>query len=474
MIVDVPLFTPVYKNIDKSLNNDDNYLVMDGYLDSKGGTNPRPGLLGAGILSGASLSPIDGLFWWDKKEIIVAISSGNVWVLNSSFSGSNLSGGGTVASAGVRPTFATDGTTLFIATGGRIIQTDGSTTPGTIYIADADAPTAVTHIGMVDGYLIAVASGSGKFYFSELDSPTVWSALDFATAGSDPDNTIAFHVFRKELYFFGRESLEIWQNDGQTPFSRVEGGFLEIGCLAPYSIIRTDNHIMWLSDKKRFVRYAGGGVETFSTPYDKELDTFTTYSDCTADRINIVGRSFYVFQFPTQGRTLVYNETDDNWTEWGKWNSVSGSYERWLGASYVYSPIWNKHIVGSREATGRFYYMSPDYTDDYGDAIRTARTTGHISYGSNNQKRSNRLTFRVKRGATTGSGEPKLMFRVKNDDKTWSNERQISLGRKGETRNIVKLDRLGVFRTRQYEFAVSDAVGWAFSEAKEDIYVGDF
>lgn len=468
--VKVPIFNPVYKNVDKTVANDTNYRVMDGYLDEQGATNVRPGLLSAGVLTSTPLSAVDGLFWWDVGERIMAVSAGDIWNINENFNGSNLSsGGGVSVTPGVRPTFATDGTTLFFAGRSRIVQTNG--TAATAFISDADAPTNVTHIAILDGYLIANNLGDDKFYWSELEDLTTWSATDFAQAGSDPDAINAFHVFRKELYFFGRKSVEIWQNDGQTPFSRVDGGFLETGCIAPYSIINTDNAIMWFSDKKRFVRYSGGGIEPVSSPYDKEIDSFTAFADCTADRINIVGRTFYKFNFPSQNRTLIYNETNDNWTEWGKYNPNSGEWENFLGATYVYSPVWNKHVIGSRENTGRFFYMSPDYLDDNGTKIKVSRTTGHVNYGTNNRKRSNALTIRLRRGVTTGDGEPLMMFRVKNDDNTWSNERLISLGKKGDYRNIVRLNRLGMFRTRQYEFSATDAMGVIFSDAEEDIYI---
>lgn len=466
--VNIPIGSPTIKNIDGTMLDDSTYYLINGYLDGEGNVNSRPGIDLAARLN--TSAQIDGAYWWDDIERVMMVSGGHLWVINSGFSGTDLGTATNLIGIGTRATFATDGTTLFIANGTRILQSDGSSSANTIYMADADAPTAVTHVIFIDGYLMANEVGTGKIHWANLNAPTTWSALDFATAEGSPDDIVAVHLFRKEIYLFGKISLEIWENDGQTPFSRVNGGYIDTGCIAPYSIVKTDNGVMWLDDKKRIVKFSGGGVEHVATPYDKEIQKFGTVSDCIADRIDIVGREFYRFTFPTENRTIVYNLTDNNWSEDGYWNSSGGFYERFIGNAYCFSPLWNQHIWGTCKPDGAIYKMSPDYLDDDGNPMRTQRVTGHISYGTNNMKRCDNLSFRAKRGSIGDSSTPVMTLRLNDDGQGFNNEIQISLGAMGDYFNNIKLPRMGMYRTRQYEFTVSDAVSVAFGHGREDIY----
>ena len=461
MEVNVPLGTPVIKNIDGSLLDDSSSELMDGYLDEEGNINSRPGLLLGGRLNNSSA--IDGIYWWGDLGRVMMVSGGRVWSLNSGFSGTDLTAGSptiTMAS-GTRATFANDTTRLFIANGGRIVQSDGNTL---IYIADGDAPTAVTHIVYVDGYLIANLVGSNRFYWATLEDPTTWNPLDFASAIGNTDLTVGIYEFQKEIYIFGKRSLEIWENDG----------FKSVGCIAPYSVVKTNNGILWLSDRKRFVRFSGGDVEDIGTPYDKVIDTFNDVSDCLADRIDIVGRAFYTFAFPSEERTIYYNETNNNWGEFGWWDLTGATYRRFLGNCHVFVPDWNQHIWGTREADGALYKMSAEYLTDSGNPIRMRRVTGNISYGSNKLKRSNQLIIRAKRGSVLTDIDPKMTMRFNDEGNGWSNEIELSLGKTGDYRNFICKQNLGSYRTRQYEFVATDAAGVGFGHAKEDIYVGAF
>jgi hypothetical protein len=313
--------------------------------------------------------------------------------------------------------------------------------------------------------------GSGNFYFSDAGDPTAWSALSFAGADAKPDILSAIYEFRNELFMFGRESVEVWQDDGSTPFSRVNGGALAVGCIAPYSIVESDNSLIFLSRDRRFVRIGGGQIANLDCPYEKEELQQWSIEDCTADRWNILGKTLFVFQFPSEGTTIYFNETDNNWGRFGYWDSNSGVHQAFLGSCYAFDPVTNKHFVGTRRQDGYVYLMSPDYSDDDGNTIRMATVSGHTNYGTNREKVSRELTFNCERGGIQDSSEPVCTLRVKDNKGEWSNEIQISLGRMGEYYGSVSIPRMGRFRTRQYEFACTDPVSFIFSEAKEDLVV---
>lgn len=439
--------------------------LIDAYLDQENNINSRPGL--EAILGVGAAAAVDGYYWWNQKSAIVWVVNGEIYwsidgITTNTVAGDDLQ-------VGKKVTFATDGTNLFMANGGRIVVKVGLAGVPT-YIADADAPTAVTHIAYIDGYLIANSVGSQRFFFSELEDYTSWSALDFASSGGDPDFTVAIHVFQKEIFMFGSISTELWQNDGVTPFSRVDGGFIETGCIAPYSINNSDFGLVWLNSKKQFVKYSGGSTELLPSVYDKEIQAYAVVSDCESEAITINGISFIKFDFPSENKTIVYNITADNWEEWGYWNAVSGAHDIFIGRCYAFSPLFNKHYFGSRKATGQSYEMSPDYFDDDGNPIKFISRSGKISYGTHKMKRCLEFSFRAKRGRVTDATEPVLTLRLKDDDIEWTNEMDFSLGAIGETYNVIREQNMGCYRNRQYEFSGTNAIGYALGDAKEEIY----
>ncbi len=475
MEVDVPLTTRVYRNIDESMARDNAARMIDGYLDEEANMNSRPGfehLFTVGILiPSASYDVIDGLFWWSHQSRLVILSNGYLWYATTADQSDGTFGiGDLMGNVGTKASFATDGTKLYVANGGRIyhVQVAGVQT----VMADADAPTQVTHLGELDGYLLANSVGTKKIFFSELEDGTVWSALDFFSAGSDPDIVVAMHIFQKQIFAFGPLTTEIWQNDGVTPFSRVEGGVIETGCIAPYSIIKTKNSMMWLNSEKRFVKYSGNGIEEISTPYDKDIMNYSTVSDCEGEEIIIDGKSFYKFEFPTIGKTLVYNLSEEDWGEWSYYNTGTGEHERFLGRCYAFSPLFNRHYLGSRKLDGKIFAFNEGEATDAGNPIRMYRLTGKISYGTHKEKINNYFMLRAKRGQATDDSEPVMTLRYRVDGEQWSNEIQLSLGQMADTYNVIKLESLGCYRNIQYEIVASDPVGISYGDAKEDFSVG--
>lgn len=474
--VEIPIFNGVYRNVDESVSNDKNWEMYDAILDKEKNLFTRPGLLITATANSATadspenVAVIDGAFWWDSKETLVLVSGGLLYSVVAPFTTPVLVNVTQFFNIGVRPTFATYGDELFIANGSQIVKWVYSA--GTVaYLTDAQAPTAVTHITIIDTYLVANSVGTGNFYFADPADPSSWSALSFAGADAKPDILAAIYQFRNELFMLGKESVEVWEDDGQTPFARVNGGALSTGCLAPYSVVESDNSLIFLAKNRRFVRIGGGQIANLDCPYEKEELQEWEVEDCRADRWDIIGKTIFVFWFPAQDVTIYFNETDNNWGRFGYWDSNSGSYQAFLGSCYACDPATNNQFIGSRKANGKLYLLSPDYGDDNGDPIRVSTVSGHTNYGTNREKVSRELTFNVSRGGVQDSTEPVCTLRVKDNKGEWSNEIQISLGRMGEYYGSVSLPRMGRFRTRQYEFACADPVKFIFSDAKEDLVV---
>lgn len=468
----LPLGNGSYKNVDGIELTDRDAVLVDCFVDEFGFTRKRPGMAVLKDISatlGISSYPINGLFWWPHKSCLIAVGFGKVLkVVNTAGTISVTDLTSSALSLNVTPSFATDGTYAFLANGGKIAYTDGTTS--TAYITDADAPTTVTHLAWMDGYLFAAGDGTNKFYWSDVNNPLSWNALNYASAEGDADIVRALKVYNRQIFLFGPNSLEVWENDGVTPFIRVSGGMYNVGLAAAHSVIATDQAIYWLSDGRRVVRFQNGTIQISSSAYDKDIFGYSTVSDCRAYRAVIDGKTWLVFIFPSDGKTLVYCENDEQWHEWSSWDITTGERGLWIGECVCWVPDWSSHIVGGRTG-GKLYNFSSDYYDDAGDLIRMQKLTGFIDYGVHNVKRSEEISFRAKRGVGGISRDPKLQVRWNDDNKRWSNWKHLSLGQEGDSNIMMKLHRTGIYKARQYEIVCSDSVPIAIGNGKEKITV---
>lgn len=468
--VPVPIFQPVFKGVDGIELNEENFHVIDGYRTLKGGTTSRPGSQAKFVASAATGFGVDGMFYWAEKDVVMAAGGGELYQLTYVSDTpviTSLTAGTPLLNQNAPVSMTVDGTNLYACNGGRIVYSSVSGTPA--YIADVDAPTNATHIDFLDGYLLAI-DGSNKFFWSDVNAGTSWNALGFASAAGSPDRLTALKVFNREVYLFGQRSIEIWENDGTSPFSRIPGGFIQSGCSAPYAVIADENSLYWLDDNRRLVRFTGKSVERLSTKFDRELQGLSSVADCVAFKMEIDGYVFFVFVFKLADRTLIYNQTTDDWCEWGRWSYASAEYERWVGNSYCYAEKWGLHLIG-RSDTLVISELGKSHSKDDSDIIRLVRTTGHIDYGTGKNKRSHELRFRAKRGEGFNSKDAKLMLRYKIDNRDWSNIKEFSLGEVGDYNFLLRDIRMNIFATKQYEFSATDAVNIVFSQAEEDIEV---
>lgn len=468
--VEVPISSSVFRGVDQVELSDANYSLIDGYTSFVGGTNKRPGLLECLDFALGSNRIIDGMYWWEQQNKLVVASAGYLLFVTYSsgaFSFDDL-GASAFLELNAPVIFASDSTDVYACNGGKIVHSDGTTT--TIEMADADAPTTVTHIALLDGYLIANSTSENKVYYSQPLTPKVWdNPVEYFSAIGNSDDVTALIVHNREIFCMGPQTIEIWENDGITPFSRISGGFIETGVIAPYSVVKTENGLFWLNHNKKFVEFNGREIKYISSGYDKDIQGFDVVTDCIGMRIEIEGQPFLIFTFKSERRTLVYNYLQEEWMEWSTFVSATNSRVEWLANAYAYSPNWGMHLVGSNSES-KISLMSPEYPTDNGESIVLERVTGHLDWKIPRRKRARYLHLRVKRGGgEIHPSTPQLMVRWKDDNKNWSQEHYFDLGAIGETEISRRILCSGIFRTRQFEFKVSDNVPISFISAQIEI-----
>lgn len=413
---------------------------------------------------------INGTYWWEEKSMLIVVSDGYVYKILDEL-GTSVNITGDKLNENGKVTFATNGTTLVMANGGRMVYTDG--TANTQYIADTDAPTSVTHVAFLDYWLIANVTNTGVFKFADfINAPTTWLSIDIAGAEANPDIILGLYVNKRILTLVGTHSIEFWMNDGVTPFSRLQGTTTAIGGMAPHSTVFANEVGYYWDSSRRFVRLQGSSPDILSTPYDRLIQSYSTVDDCVSDYIFIEGKHFVRFQFPSENKTLMYDLEGDYWTEWEYHDGLSGN-KRFLGEYYTYCRKWNLHIFGSWR-DDMLYKMTPSSHTDDGVDIHFQRVTGHNDYGNPGvDKVSYDMHFRMKTGEPKElSGQEKALLDWRdNGSKEYSKSRELYLKPSGDTSFTVSQHNLGSYESRQWRLRYNGAGPFSVGKVTERVEV---
>ncbi len=427
-------------------------MIIDGYLDENGNLLRRPGL--TELCDLGTSSAVDGLFWWQDYEKCIAISNGEVHQITASDGTvSQYTASGDDFETGTRPILAQHGTSLHGANGGKIITIPAS--GNTSNNDGTNAPTTVTHTTVLDRYLIANETSSGNFHWSHVNTPATWDA-EQAEAEAKKDDIVAIAMADLELYLLGKRSLEVWYDDGSTPFVRLYQGFIDSGTIAPYSFTRCQNNWYWLDLHRQVVRLNGRQAQPISGAIGKYLDGFSQVTDCLGDFIIFDGRPFFLLTFKTAQETLALDLSTGFWYVWGYWSS--GTHEHWRGNCAAICPAWNMTIIGDH-SNGKVYKLDTSNYQDNGTTLKTLIRTNHINRGTEDiRKACHKLTFRLKRTSVSDEADIKnIIVRYRNNGSTtWKSERTVAVGQVGDTEFRGETYMLGSYYSRQWEFYITD------------------
>lgn len=321
----------VYQNVDEVGLDGLSPILINGYVDEFDNTCKRPGY--ENYVNLGVTHPVRGLFYWQQKGCVIAVANGRVYKITAT---KDVIDKTTNALTNLTnpAIFASDGGATWIATGERMVLLDWNISESNaIFVDDTNAPTAVSHVAYLDGYTICNKVGSGQFFWTSPTDRASWNALDTASAEAHPDTIVALHTFWRELYLFGQATTEVWYNSGTPNFSRLGGGLIEVGCSAPYSIIRLGGTIFWLDHMRRFIRLNGRNTEHVSQPIQKQLDALPFVADCVAYPVSTRGRNWIILNFPFSNKTYCYDIDLNQWAEWGEWSSGSNRYNFFGGIS---------------------------------------------------------------------------------------------------------------------------------------------
>lgn len=321
--------------------------------------------------------------------------------------------------------------------------------------------------GFVDGYFVALDSGTSTLMWSNYGTGLTWDALDVAQRNTASDPWVSMLVMNREVRLFGQETSEAYRSTESTDdtFQPVPGSLVTEGVAGPYSSVAlADQSVIWLSANKLgtgvFMRAAGYVPVRISThAVETAVQAYTQTSDAVAWSYQDQGHTFYAINFPTMDATWVYDTTTGVWHERGWWDSASMKYLAARAQSHCYA--FGKHLVGDR-LSGSVYEQKVSYYTDMADApLRRLRQGPHLS-GQQRSFFANTAELLCDVGiGRAACPDPQVMLQWSKDGgNTWSNEHWASAGLVGEYGTRVRWRRIGEARDRIFKVVVSDPVPW--------------
>jgi hypothetical protein len=437
------------------------FIDNNGYLRGRGGLKRI-------TTSGASLpnQKVDGLFYWTSKDLTMIVSGGSLYKMNANnivtLIGTGLSVNERASFAVVRTNQGVEALAVCNVSDIHIYDPQNATWQN-IYLVDSDTPRAVKSIVYLDGYLIAIPTNSNQFYFSQVGDPSDWSSLSFASAESNSDIIENMIVKGQYLYLWGTDSLELWYDDGVTPFIRLAGAVIENGTASPYTVTKVEDFLFFLDNKRRICVVEGqSAYKVISQSIDRYLQSLDSIEDAYSFPIIHQGRVFYCINFPTTTRTewdasaqlgitFVYDIYNQQFFEWSNW--TGSEYGRLPINAECYCSLQQRQIVG-KTSGGLLFELDQDTYQDDGQTLKITYETPFLDHGIQNKKRVRKMRWK----ATSGTSVIPTVFQFNkrfNGGSEWNLVTPLSLqvGNSSLNQHHIQLNSVGMYRTAQYQFS---------------------
>lgn len=351
---------------------------------------------------------------------------------------------------------------------------------------------APTHVTYLDTYFIVNVVNTNQYYWStsyytrEHDDTSTpydptqpngyWDPIRSGAKIGKPDNISALINVNNYLWLFGYNSSEIHYDSGDyngQQFKRYQGAILNIGCRAPRSVAVLRNNVFWIGADTTgtlgvFTNDGSSPVRISTRGIEQLIESLGDWSDCVGYCYSQSGHDFYVMQFPTGDKTLVWDMVTGSWHERTRLDANTGLLHRWWGM-YATSN-WDKIIIGD-SGTSELYVLDPKYylndtpllaARNY---IRCVKTTP-ILFANGCNVRYNWVQVICNQGTGLSVDTPELVGYDPKVQVAWSddtgqvytNERSAPIGKQGEYSKRSMILSCGMGRNRVFRIAMTDPV----------------
>ena len=411
-------------------------------------------------------TPIRGLH--QKGNFLYVVHRGTLYSVNNAGVKTAL---GSISSTTGRVYMADNGVQLMLVDGLAGYIYNFNTTVFS-QIVSAGFPALPKTVTWSDGYFIVNPTGTQRFYISALYDGLTWSALDFASAESNPDDLILVSSDNSTLYLFGSVTTEFFNNSGAAdfPFTRLSGGSTEWGCAAVNSVVKFDNSLAFVAKNRMgqviVARMNGYLPQKISTPeIEYIINNYSTTADCTAISYMLGGHPMLQLNFPTGDASFLYDGLSQAWSILKSYNINRHIAE--IGINYLDKTIMSDYAIGN------LYFLDSNSYLDNGNPIAMEITGRHLNK-ENNRFSISRLQLNIEAGVGTATGasvNPQIqLFVSKDGGHTYSGERFCNMGALGKYITKAVWRSLGRSRDFTFKFRITDNVKRVIFGSSLDIH----
>lgn len=336
-----------------------------------------------------------------------------------------------------------------------------------VKITDEDYPKGNT-LDYADGYNI-ISDVNGRVTFSNLGQATSWDGLNFFTPSFKADKVKAVLTFREEIYCFGDETIEIYINDGTTPFIRQARTSLYYGLTARDSVSSWHGGVFFLGKSKTggsevYMMGNNYALKPLSTPAISQLLNRATNEDAESYVLSTKdGHIFYHLHLPALKTTLVYDMTTGLWHERQSqrpYSGADGSFDRDMYRGRCHTLFKGIDLFGDWYS-GKIFKEEGKLDDGN---IRTLERISSVFHNELKFISVYELELDINAGLLDGS-VIHLTYSL-NGGNTFEPERLIEVGALGEYDNRVIVPKLGTARNWVIKFKVTDPIDVTIMQAR--------
>ena len=345
-----------------------------------------------------------------------------------------------------------------------------------VFATNADVDfLGASHVDYAEGFFAFLSSEGDYWFINDQDDSAVgytglaFDAAEFKGVTTKPDDGVALLVSHREIIVFGELSIERFFNSGNAtfPFDRDSGATADVGCLAPRSVAKLDNGVMWIGQDSngsglvyRDVNRTPTRVSTIAV--EEALQGSTDLSDAVAYVYQKHGFTFYAINAPGLSATWVYEVSTGTWHERCDLDG-NGNFEalRVTHTGFAYG----KHFAF--DATGAIYEMDDEVFTLGGDPLKRSRTSPHDVTPLRDRKSYSEFVLDCTTGVADQAYTPFVEVSWSNDGgATFGNPVLRNIGAVGDRYPRVIVQRCGMSRDRVWRVECSAPVEFSIINAE--------
>lgn len=321
---------------------------------------------------------------------------------------------------------------------------------GLVEITDLDFDGPANTVSYMDGYFIFTKEN--KFFISDLNDGLSYNALFFATAEVDPDNIVGSHVHKNQLYIFGTNITEVYDNIGGAdfPLQRIEGFYIDKGLTSPFAVVDFDDTFIFLgageNEQPAIWRVEGSTpVKVSTTAIDNVIQQLEESDLATTYALTYAQEGAYFASFSFIQNTFVFDSIATAFAQkpiWHKRESIIGANTlRWRVSSLVKA---FGRLVAADAFDNSIGALEPNVYKEYDTNPIRVWTSPPIGAGGEPIYLSD-FELTIESGTSPEGNEGFIDFAMSFDGgKTYEYQIIQSIGKVGEYGKRLIWDRLGM------------------------------